>query len=356
MPGNTANTQDRPRTHPHRGWTPHALPAMARPGVLAFVWVTLLAYGSLLPFDLALSALFAHPAEGFRSLGLSASHSLSHVDLVTNLLLYVPLGVMLRIALRRRGLHPAAQIALGVLAVLLLSGGMEYLQAYSPSRVASLADVLANVGMGVVAVVFAPWLWAVTRRFMFWAYCRLSWPIHMLRVRMRFARRSPQAMLALVLLNATLLTTWYATQAANAWGPATASAQGDVALPFERHFATSYDTAALLLGRSLLVYAALGCLLSLSMLRGRAKPALRWVVVGVLLVSLGIELYRSRSTAGGFRADITEPLIALGAALLMGITTYLFAHAIRRSNRRRVQADYDGPERRRVRYAYSDKS
>lgn len=159
-------------------------------------------------------------------------------------------------------------------------------------------------------------------------------------------------MLGLVLLNAALLTAWYATQAANAWAPAAASAQGDVALPFERHFATSYDTAALLLGRSLLVYAALGCLLALSMLRGRVKPALRWVVVGVLLVSLLVELYRSRSTVGGFRADITEPLIALGAALLMGITTYLFAHAIRRANRRQQQVAYDGPERRRVRYAY----
>ncbi|MFI4862387.1 MAG: hypothetical protein ACIAXF_17110 [Phycisphaerales bacterium JB063] len=354
-------------THTDSRHTPHKLPMLARPGLLSVIWAVLMVYGSLLPFDLYPARFFAEHGGFWPGLAVWLSgpgwvqatgettplgFSLSAVDLIVNLVLYIPLGVLLRITLRRRGLGNTAQVLLAGGALAALGWLMESTQAWSPTRVASLADFVANVGMGLCAVLVAPWLWGGMIRLIFWGYCRCAWPIHLLRVRMRFVRRSPGVMLALVLLTAALLTGWYATQAARAFAsPASAQASGEVALPFERHFDSSYDTAALLLGRSLLVYAAVGCLLSLSMLRSQARPTLRRVVLGVLLVALLVELYRS-SVGVSYRADITEPIIAIAAALLMAITTYLFAHAIRRANRRHTQAEFPGPDRRRVRYSY----
>ncbi|XAM00406.1 hypothetical protein OT109_03255 [Phycisphaeraceae bacterium D3-23] len=370
MPGHTTRQEEqKARPRRRRRWTPHALPTLARPGVLAAVWLVLMVYGSLLPFDLQPARFFAEHGGLWRGLfawlsgpgwvtpageTTALGFSLSTVDLVVNLVLYVPLGVMLRIAMRRRGFGAGTQIVLGSGVVAALGWLMECTQVWSPTRVASLADFVANVSMGIFAVVIAPWLWACAMRVMFGVYCRCAWPLHGLRVQLRFLRRSPGAMLAVVLLTAALLTGWYATQAVHAFaGPMPTQANNEVALPFERHFAASYDSAALLLGRSLLVYAALGCLLSLSMLRSRAKLSLKRAVVAVLLAALGVELYRAR-VGETYRADITEPIIALAAALLIGITTYLFAHAIRRANRRHTQADFAGPERRRVRHNYAD--
>ncbi|MEM9414225.1 MAG: hypothetical protein AAGA29_01950 [Planctomycetota bacterium] len=342
---------------------------LIRPGVLAGVWLVLMVYGSLLPFDLQPARFFAeHGGVGpgvvawlsgpgwVQATGETTAlgFSLSMVDLTVNLVLYVPLGVMLRIAMRRRGLGTMMQIVFASGVVAALGWLMESTQAWSATRVASLADFVANVGMGMLAVLLAPWLWSAAMRAMFWLYCRCAWPLHALRVRLRFLRRSPRVMLATVLLTAGLLTVWYATLAAQTFS-VTASAQpnGQITLPFERHFASSYDVAAMILGRSLLVYASLGCLLSLTMLRSRAKVSLRRVVIAVLLVALGVELYRAL-VGGAFRTDLTEPIIAVAAALLIGVTTYLFAHAVRRANRRRHQADYAGPDRRRVGHHYPD--
>lgn len=336
------------------------------------MWVLLLVYGSLLPFDLE-PARFFEESGGVRA-GLvgwlsgpgwvgaadyggptAMGFSQSSVDLAVNLVLYVPLGLLLRIALRRRGWHWTLQIACASLGVFALSWMMECTQAWSASRVASLWDVLSNVGMGVAGVLLGSALWSAVRHALFWLYCRLAWPVHALHIRLRYLRRSAMVLMTLVLVNTALLTAWYITQAARVFG-GPAEAQADVAMPFERHFAYSYDTAAVLMGRSLLIYAAVGCLLSLSMLRSRAKRPLFWVVTGVFGVALGVEFYRYTSRGGAFRADITEPLIAVSAALLIGITAYLFAHAIRRANRRQRQSAFDGPDRRRVRYEYVDEA
>ncbi len=63
-------------------------------------------------------------------------------DLLTNFFAYVPFGLFMAWALRRR---PAARAILATLAAgVLLSFGMETLQGYLPTRVASVADLLSN--------------------------------------------------------------------------------------------------------------------------------------------------------------------------------------------------------------------
>ncbi|SAK84200.1 VanZ family protein [Caballeronia ptereochthonis] len=115
-------------------------------------YAALVVYGSLYPFS------------GWRSLGLSPfayltdplPQYLTVFDVVTNVLGYMPLGALIVLALypRFRG-TPAVGAAL--LGGALLSGTMEAIQTYLPTRVASNLDLAANAfGALVGGVLIAP--------------------------------------------------------------------------------------------------------------------------------------------------------------------------------------------------------
>jgi VanZ family protein len=76
-------------------------------------------------------------------------------DAIGNIALYVPLGILLHTVLRRR----FGRRILGAFATVLggaaLSAGVEWLQAYSPARVSSLIDLVANVLGTAVGVAIA---------------------------------------------------------------------------------------------------------------------------------------------------------------------------------------------------------
>ncbi len=77
-----------------------------------------------------------------------------YADAVSNLFLFVPLGVFLQWCLLKRGMGRASAMLLTLFFSALLSGGIEWIQMYSPSRVSSLADLVCNVlGAGVGASV-----------------------------------------------------------------------------------------------------------------------------------------------------------------------------------------------------------
>lgn len=83
-------------------------------------------------------------------------------DATLNLLSYVPLGLLLGLALRAR-LGPLASLLLSVLAGLLLSLAMEYLQMYLPARISSNMDMFANL-LGtllgaLLGVTISNWTW-----------------------------------------------------------------------------------------------------------------------------------------------------------------------------------------------------
>ena len=102
--------------------------------------IVLILYVSLFPFE------FNAPRAGLTLLELAASLTFersSRGDVVANLLLYVPLGLCMAIALARR-CPVLLNIAITVATGALLSISVELLQTMETARVASLTDVLLN--------------------------------------------------------------------------------------------------------------------------------------------------------------------------------------------------------------------
>jgi VanZ family protein len=116
------------------------------------VYTVLILYGSLYPFS------------GWRSLGIGPfayltdplPQYLTAFDVITNVLGYVPFGALAVLALypRWRG---ALAAGIAFLGGALLSGTMEAVQTYLPTRVASNLDLTANaLGALLGAALFAP--------------------------------------------------------------------------------------------------------------------------------------------------------------------------------------------------------
>jgi VanZ family protein len=124
--------------------------AFSRQALAAYA--ALVVYGSLYPFS------------GWRSLGLSPfayltdplPQYLTVFDVVTNVLGYMPLGALIVLALYPRWRGTLA-VGAALLGGALLSGAMEAIQTYLPTRVASNLDLAANA-FGALAggVLIAP--------------------------------------------------------------------------------------------------------------------------------------------------------------------------------------------------------
>jgi VanZ family protein len=112
--------------------------------LIALGSLCLILYGSLFPFD------FSHDAGDLLrvALGLHFRRT-TRGDIVANLLLYVPLGLGLVPLLRER-YGRIAGLTVAVATGLWLSFAIEVLQAYAPTRVSSLTDLLLN-GVGTLA-------------------------------------------------------------------------------------------------------------------------------------------------------------------------------------------------------------
>ena len=108
---------------------------------LAAAYALLIVYGSLYPFSDWLPAddLFAFLTGPW-------PRYLIRSDIITNLLVYLPLGLLTARALRYR-LRPARTVFAAALICLLLSFAMESLQSMLPGRVSSRLDLLLN-GLG----------------------------------------------------------------------------------------------------------------------------------------------------------------------------------------------------------------
>ncbi len=119
--------------------------------LLVVLFISLL---SLAPYDFLAPAASSRP---WLFVTTTASN-VTATDAMGNIALYVPLGFLLPIVLRRcisRGLFRAAATLILAGA---LSASMEWIQAFSPARVSSLIDVAANlIGAGIglmIAVAF----------------------------------------------------------------------------------------------------------------------------------------------------------------------------------------------------------
>ena len=135
---------------------------------LALVYVALIVFASLFPFD------------GWRAQGISPEVFLfaripppywTGFDVAVNVAGYAPLGFLLALALLRSG-WPRSAVPLAALAGTLLSLLMEYLQIYLPVRVPSNLDLVLNVGGALAGALLAALLerlgalerWSALRR------------------------------------------------------------------------------------------------------------------------------------------------------------------------------------------------
>lgn len=158
------------------------------PRYLALAYVALVVYASL------------HPFAGWRDPGISPLAFLdagwprwwTGFDLAINVLVYVPLGYLLTLALGRQTGKPMPALA-GALLATLVSLCLEALQSWLPTRVPSNLDLACNALGGFVGAI-AAWHGGTHA---------LTW---LARIERRIVAPVPHAELGLVLLGLWLLT------------------------------------------------------------------------------------------------------------------------------------------------------
>ncbi|MAE62347.1 MAG: hypothetical protein CMJ49_13445, partial [Planctomycetaceae bacterium] len=141
------------------GSHPHIKPTLPY-RALAVICLTLTIYGSLLPFQ------FATP-DNHNNIITTAHHQLQqlrwHVgpnsDLALNLILYIPAGLLLRLAIRRRCGNHLHQLAVPIIIVAAASFLVEFTQTFMPFRFSSTTDITLNV-TGAAA---ATWVFTTIR-------------------------------------------------------------------------------------------------------------------------------------------------------------------------------------------------
>ncbi len=129
--------------------------------VLLVLWGLFIVYGTTLPFDLSESgerveARLQRLAENPWRIG-------SRTDVVSNVLLFMPWGFLLAFWRAGRGAGSITVLFLAAVSGALLSGSVELLQLFAPSRTTSLVDLATNtfgsILGGLVGWAVALWVW-----------------------------------------------------------------------------------------------------------------------------------------------------------------------------------------------------
>lgn len=216
----TAPQTIRPNRPPPPGWV--------NAHVMALIWGILVAYGTLVPFNFD-DRPSSEPAAGMASRLISfmaapqwqplTSDDVSSLgvpnwinDFTLNVLLYVPLGVLLRHALARRFKGRWTQIVCAITGVLAMSWTLDCVQALTIDRVPSRNDVFINCLGGFLGSLMALWLSGTCRELVFWSYCRVSYVLHVGKVVIMRHRRKPYVMLFVIGLNMVLVAYWCAVE------------------------------------------------------------------------------------------------------------------------------------------------
>ena len=145
-------------------------PSLQQPATVARLRASVFARVALLVYVLLIVYASWYPFAGWRVSGLSPlafvtaplPHYWTGFDLVTNVVAYIPLGVLIVFALFPLLRRWAAVLA-AIIGGVLLSGTMEAVQTYLPSRVSSNLDLLTNTSGVCIGALFAP---ALTRYFL----------------------------------------------------------------------------------------------------------------------------------------------------------------------------------------------
>lgn len=139
-------------THFHTPWPP--APALGLSLAYPVGAIIAIIYGSLLPFSIDIGAVL-----GTRPTTALGFHKASIEDVITNLLLYVPVGCLVSLYMRRFCSTSSWAAIVAVLGSSALSLCLEWLQFGCAERVASWLDVVLNTaGAALGALIVAgPW-------------------------------------------------------------------------------------------------------------------------------------------------------------------------------------------------------
>jgi VanZ family protein len=263
-----------------------------------------LAYGSLLPFDLhwptSPTALLTAP---------QWHDSVTFDDLVTNLVLYLPVAAVLGFALRRCGMRWWWRLPLGLIVFASVVWLLECLQSLSPHRFASLNDWTCNTFGATVGLAGSPvieWCLRHALGLMRRGLARLTQS--MVFDRVVRSRRSYAVGLAVGLLGMVAL---YIRSAMPHRLAAPTTAQVNL-VPMLHEFMMPYLSAARVLGRDVAFYAALGVMAWACLQLAGLHTAARWSAVGVMALA-GVAEASQLFDASRF-PDVTQPLLAVGSA------------------------------------------
>lgn len=139
---------------------PHVRENLVKPGVLGRAtqrWLCLaclatILYGTLGPLGNQSGPWLARPAAWSWIL---PNAGIDTNDVITNFVVYLPVGVALRLLLRRRGRAGVADFVAAVGLSVVLSYATELLQQYMPQRSANMVDVVVNGIGGIVGALVA---------------------------------------------------------------------------------------------------------------------------------------------------------------------------------------------------------
>lgn len=272
---------------------------------LAILYLAVVAYGSLLPFDfITTEHATAAPLQRLGDLLAAPTWSLGPAhDLLCNALLYLPFGWLAVTAarLRQRSGLPTALLAILITAA--VAWTLECLQGLMPIRVASSTDWLCNVsgaGIGALAAII---LYPLTAQI---AHAVSHFAQHTARRLGKWTGRRTAA-IVLLLLCVVVVRYWFDAfpEPHRLVGPAMGRINP---MPGLLHFMMPYDSAALTILRQAGGFALLAGLMSLALGKGRPCARSASVVLGVVLIALGAEVMKLYDA--GRYPDITDPLLA----------------------------------------------
>jgi VanZ family protein len=280
---------------------------------LALAYAALVVYASLYPFW-PWRWPPSMPLEGL--IGLPWPHYWSSFDVDTNLLGYLPLGLLMLAAPLRSGMGLGVSLAFGLLLPPALSFGMESLQYFLPGRVPSLGDWLLN-SVGA------------------WLGCALGLVLHILGGLERwhgwrerwFVPHSAGALALLALWPVGLLFPAPVPLGLGQWLPSLRATLGELLedTPWALYAPdVDYSVAPSLPAGLEALSIALGLLAPCLLVLSVARPGLRRVLliavailVGVAVTALSTALNFGPQHAWAWRTDTTVPGMAAGALLAL---------------------------------------
>jgi|SRR5271165_1207721 len=129
------------------------------PFILLFLWGLFIVYGTTIPFDFSASS--ARVTAKIQEVFEQPWQTTSRMDIVSNVLLFLPWGFLCSVWLADRGTGYAVSLIVSSLTGLALSGFVEFLQLFATTRTTSLIDLATNFSGSmtgaVIGLLFARW-------------------------------------------------------------------------------------------------------------------------------------------------------------------------------------------------------